>query len=140
MLGGAGNDIYDVDVAGDVVTELAGVGTGTDRVQASISYILGANVEELVLSGSANLNGTGNTFKNRLEGNSGNNVLNGMTDADTMLGGDGNDTYFVDNPLDVVTESPGNGTADLVISTRNFDLSTEGANVEQLTLTGIAVA
>ena len=45
MVGGAGNDIYVVDAAGDVVTELAG--EGTDLVQSSISYALGADVENL---------------------------------------------------------------------------------------------
>ena len=56
MLGGTGNDTYLVDVAGDVVTELAN--EGTDTVQSSLTYTLGANVENLTLTGTANLNGT----------------------------------------------------------------------------------
>ena len=49
-----GNDTYVVDAAGDVVTELAS--QGTDTVQSSISYTLGANVENLSLTGVAAIN------------------------------------------------------------------------------------
>jgi len=45
MIGGAGNDTYVVDNTGDVVTENAS--EGTDTVQSSVTYILGANVENL---------------------------------------------------------------------------------------------
>jgi Ca2+-binding RTX toxin-like protein len=45
MSGGTGNDIYIVDDAGDVVTEYAN--GGTDTVDASITYTLGNQVENL---------------------------------------------------------------------------------------------
>jgi VCBS repeat-containing protein len=51
MLGGVGNDGYTVDNAGDAVIENAS--EGTDTVNATIHYGLGANVENLVLQGSA---------------------------------------------------------------------------------------
>ncbi len=122
MQGGTGNDIYVLDVAGDVVTELANA--GTDTVQSSITATLGANVEHLTLTGTANLNGTGNVLDNILTGNSGTNVL---------TGGAGNDTYVV-GAGDTVVENAGGGT-DTVQSSVAWTLS---LNVENLILTGTA--
>ena len=132
MIGGAGNDTYVVDNVGDIVTELAG--QGTDLVQSSVTYTLGANLENLTLTGTGNINAIGNDLANSLAGNAGNNVLNGGAGADTMAGGAGNDTYVVDNMGDVVTEAANAGT-DLVQSSISYTL---GANLENLTLTGTA--
>lgn len=132
MSGGSGNDTYVVDDAGDQVIE--GVGQGTDLVQASIDYSLTANVENLTLTGSADLNGTGNGLANVITGNSGANLLDGGEGADTLIGGAGDDTYIVDNIGDVVSESSGAGI-DTVLSSVSHTLSD---NVENLTLTGTA--
>lgn len=130
MTGLAGDDTYYVDDAGDLVVESNG--GGTDLVHSAISYTLPGNVEHLVLSGSAAINGTGNDLNNSLNGNAADNVLDGLTGTDTMAGKAGNDTYYVDNSGDVVTEVPGEGT-DTVRSGITYALP---ANVENLVLIG----
>ncbi|WP_161974657.1 putative Ig domain-containing protein [Piscinibacter terrae] len=129
LKGLAGNDTYVVST-GDTVTENAS--EGTDTVKADITWTLGANLENLILTGSSAINGTGNTANNMLTGNAGNNTLDGSTGADTMAGGAGNDVYVVDNTADLVTENANEGT-DLVQSSVTWTL---GNNVENLTLTG----
>ena len=93
MAGGAGNDTYITD-GGDTILEAAN--EGTDHVISSISYTLGANLENLTLTGRAAINGSGNTLKNVIVGNSGTNIINGGTGNDTLTGGTGQD-FFVFN-------------------------------------------
>jgi Ca2+-binding RTX toxin-like protein len=90
LIGGTGNDSYIVNAPTDVVSE--GLAAGSDTVVASLNYTLTANVENLELTGSDNLNGTGNALANILTGNSGNNTLSGLAGNDTLRGGLGNDT------------------------------------------------
>jgi Ca2+-binding RTX toxin-like protein len=130
MTGGIGNDVYLVDDLGDMVTEA--VDAGYDLVKSSISYALSDNVEALILTGSTNLNGTGNAGQNTLTGNAGANRLDGGAGKDHMAGGAGDDTYIVDDGGDTVVEGLNAGT-DTVLSSATFTL---GGNVENLVLTG----
>ena len=130
MVGGAGNDVYFVDNAGDMVAE--NPNEGTDAVFSIAHFGLSADVETLVLQGSADLQGYGNSDANKIYGNTGSNLLNGEGGADTMLGGAGNDVYFVDNIGDQVIENLNEGT-DAVFSTIDYTLT---ANVETLVLQG----
>jgi Ca2+-binding RTX toxin-like protein len=111
MAGGLGNDSYVIDSAADTMTEAAGA--GADTVQSSVAYVLGSNLEDLVLLGSASINGTGNAADNSLTGNSGNNTLDGKAGADSMTGGAGNDTYLVDSLADQVAEGTDGGTDEI---------------------------
>ena len=90
------------------MTELTG--EGTDTVQAGISYTLGANVENLTLTGSSNINATGNTLDNSLTGNAGNNVLDGGAGNDVLTGGTGNDTMMGGSGDDLFVYMKGNGS------------------------------
>ena len=130
MVGGAGDDTYFVDDISDSAFESPG--EGNDAVFSTVHYGLAADVETLVLQGSADLQGYGSNQANTLYGNTGNNLLNGAGGADTMLGGAGDDTYFVDDAGDVVFENPGEGT-DAVFASVNCTLT---ANVEVLVLNG----
>jgi Ca2+-binding RTX toxin-like protein len=144
MVGGSGNDTYIVDDVSDVVTE--NVGAGTDTIQSSITYSLidtdgagvnGGNVENLALTGTGNINATGNSGNNSLSGNSGNNFLDGGTGTDVMSGGAGNDIYKVDDAGDVVTEASGEGFDSVWTTLATYTLA---ANIEELNYVGVNTA
>jgi Ca2+-binding RTX toxin-like protein len=134
LRGGLGNDIYIVDDAGDDVSENAD--EGTDLVRSSVSYVLGAELENLELAGKGAINGTGNTLDNKLTGNDGDNRLDGGAGNDTLAGGKGNDTYVVSSGSDKIVEVAGaQGGIDTVESDVTVSLA-PFANVENLQLTG----
>ncbi|MBE9234099.1 hypothetical protein IQ231_21125, partial [Cuspidothrix issatschenkoi LEGE 03284] len=134
LIGGDGNDIYIVDSTTDTITENAN--QGTDTIQSSVTYTMAAltNVENLTLTGTAAINGTGSAGNNVITGNSANNTLDGGAGTDTLIGGDGNDIYIVDSTTDTITENANQGT-DTIESSVTYTIASL-ANVENMTLTG----
>jgi Ca2+-binding RTX toxin-like protein len=136
LAGGAGNDTYYVNVSSDNVVEANG--EGSDIVLASASYNLtGRYVEALTLTGSANINATGNGLSNVLTGNSGNNVLEGGTGhdtldggagADTLAGGTGNDTFRFTTALGV-------GNVDTI---SDYSVANDTIQLDNAVFTGLA--
>lgn len=134
MQGFAGDDFYIVDSVRDRVAE--NFGEGTDLVTSSAHHALRANVENLFLSGSDAINGTGNTEANEIRGNGAANLLNGGAGDDFILGGGGNDRIVAGAGVDRVAggagadvflftnvENIGNGAArDTVLDLRRGDL------------------
>ncbi|CCI30236.1 conserved hypothetical protein [Microcystis aeruginosa PCC 9809] len=118
MTGLAGNDTYTVNDAGDLVIEA--LNQGTDTVQAAISYTLPNNVENLLLTGTGNLNGTGNGLNNQITGNSGNNTLNGAAGRDTLTGGTGTDIFIFQ--FSQSTSAALDRVTDFAIGTDKIDL------------------
>ena len=149
MAGGDGNDIYIVDNIGDITTEANALAAGgVDTVYSSVTRILGANIENLTLTQTANINGTGNTLANIINGNDGNNILDGGLGTDSLAGGLGDDTYFIDLAIsgigalaaaslqDAVTEDLNKGIDSIklrgAVSLINASTITLGDNIENL--------
>lgn len=134
MKGGLGNDTYFVDKTADTVIEDSKGGIDT-VISSTLAYTLADNVENLVLKDGAAF-GNGNAGKNVITGSDSDNFLDGKGGADTLIGGKGNDAYFVDDKLDIVTEKAGllEGTEDTVLA-QGIDYKL-GANLENLTLFG----
>lgn len=164
MWGGTGNDTYIVDSPDDVANEARSLANpadsgGKDTVISSINYTLGVYLENLQLTGSADISGVGNALANTLTGNDGSNDLRGEGGNDTLIGNDGddflsggigadimrggagNDYYVVDNAADRISEAVSTfdktdaGGNDTVVSSITFALAD---NFENLALFGLA--
>ena len=146
MEGGTGNDTY-VGSAGDSFSEAGG--SGTDTIQTDATHTLGEGFEHLILTGSGNINGTGNGLNNNITGNIGNNLLIGAAGVDNLAGGGGDDTYEVNliqkgrsiKIEDKITEGVSAGTDMLDLTSSTIALSkaatlTLAANFEGLDASG----
>jgi Ca2+-binding RTX toxin-like protein len=134
MIGGAGNDKYIVGSTGDTLVEQAG--EGTDAVYALVSsYTLRANFENLFFIGTGNFTGTGNTDANTIVGGAGDDRLaGGAGAANQLIGGAGDDTYVVSVAGDTIVEQAGGGTDTVETALSSYLLG--AANVENLIFTG----
>ena len=125
----AGSDLYFLESLGDEIREFWVNLTepGNDTVAASVDYVLPSFIEALVLTGVADLNGSGNIYRNTITGNSGDNILDGLQGGDTLIGGHGDDVYVIDSTFDQVIELANQGI-DIIETGVSFTLS---AFVEQ---------
>ncbi|HEV2748668.1 MAG TPA: hypothetical protein VGW34_15405 [Allosphingosinicella sp.] len=140
MNGGFGTDTFYVDNVGDRI-ELydniffpGGIDDG-DTVYASISFDLGEDLDprtgtfqigylnDLILTGSDSLNGTGNAADNRLVGNDAANVLRGKQAFDILVGNGGNDDLFGGTGSNRLTG--GEGSDAFMIETQFIDELTD---------------
>ena len=126
MSGGLGDDRYVVDNQGDVLTESANA--GIDTVLASVNYSLAANLDNLLLTGSGSINGTGNELANVLVGNSGANVLSAGAGNDVLAGGAGNDTLDGGAGDDLYLYNQGDGR-DVITDASGVDTLRFGAGI-----------
>jgi Ca2+-binding RTX toxin-like protein len=129
LAGGTGNDTYVLDNVGDVVFEL--LGEGEDLIQTSLSHTLAANVENLTLTGSAAVNGTGNELGNVINGNGAANVLSGLDGADQLLGQSGDDRLLGGAGSDTLQGGSG---ADTLTGGAGVDLYVGGAGKDRFVL------
>lgn len=126
MNGGGGDDVYYVDNVDDVIIEAAN--GGIDRIMSTIGIDLTgrngayANVENVTLQGSTNINAYGTSADNRLIGNSGNNFLSGRGGNDTLTGGAGSDTFLFRKGFDHDLVSDFQDNVD-VIELRDFGIN-----------------
>lgn len=108
MVGTAGKDVFNVDVAGTTVRGLADF----DTVHATVSFTLSSDVERLDLKGTDAINGTGSVGNNHLHGNDANNILQGMAGVDRLWGKAGDDLLSGGTGNDQINGDTGNDRID----------------------------
>ena len=119
LFGGAGNDIFVLDNASDRIIEISGAGTnvneGIDTALASVTVttsMIGVNVENIQLTGTAAISATGNALANEITGNAGANTLDGAAGDDFLNGGAGNDRLFGGADNDILNGGSGKDLLD----------------------------
>jgi len=121
LMGGRGNDVYFVDNLGDRTVEKGGRNQGIDVVNSSITWVLGNNLENLILTGTEAINATGNRLNNSIMGNSANNLINGGDGDDVLAGGGGDDLLT------------GGGGADQFVYATDQEFATQAVGIDTLT-------
>jgi Ca2+-binding RTX toxin-like protein len=110
MYGGVGDDTYVVDNSGDLPVEAGGA--GIDTVRSGITWTLGANIENLRMTGNGNVSATGNALANSIAGTAGNDTLSGGSGDDTLSGAAGNDALAGGGGSDQLSGGTGNDRLD----------------------------
>lgn len=134
LLGGDGNDTYIVDSSFDIVRE--SFAAGADTVESAATYTLSADVERLTLTGTSNINGTGNNLSNTITGNNANNTISGGAGSDTLTGDGGSDRFLYNTGaafrttaigIDSITDFNANNVDKIVLDKTTFTNLTSGA-------------
>lgn len=134
LFGGTGDDSYIVDTTTDEIIENSG--EGVDTVYSSVSYTLGDNLENLILTENA-ASGIGNALNNSLFGNVGDNLLSSGAGNDTLTGDAGNDTLLGGSGNDILVGGSGNDRLDGYATTGvEFDTLTGGTGSDTFILGG----
>ncbi|MBD2624714.1 right-handed parallel beta-helix repeat-containing protein [Microcystis flos-aquae FACHB-1344] len=123
------NETFAINLSNPVnatLTNNKGIVTISDTLTANVTTTLPANVENLTLTGSANINGTGNAGNNKITGNSGNNQINGRAGIDTLTGGLGADTFIFQFGQSTISAS--DSITDFAINSDKIDLLTQAGN------------
>ena len=132
LIGGTGNDVFEINNVGDVISKATNTGSNTE--QSTVSTTLAANVQNLTGTGSSNITLTGNNLTNSITANAGTDTLVAGTGLATLVGGTGNDTFVIDNASDVITKATNTGS-----NTEQSSVSIAlASNVQNLTGTGTA--
>ena len=131
LIGLGGNDVYVINSANDIIVEVAGGGT-SDRVQASVSFVLAAddNIEIMQTTNAGfttAIDFIGNAIAQAIYGNNGVNNLDGGVDTvrDTLIGYGGNDNYFIRSTADLIVEAAGGGTVDAAYTSVSYTLAAD---------------
>ncbi|MBB6343173.1 Ca2+-binding RTX toxin-like protein [Pseudomonas fluvialis] len=113
LIGGLGNDLYVIDNTEDTIEETTISVEEIDTAWSFVDWSLGENLENLLLVGSAAINGIGNSKDNRIIGNAAANVIDGGDGNDFIDGGMGTAPQGSEekpNEDDVLSGDAGNDT------------------------------
>jgi Ca2+-binding RTX toxin-like protein/GH24 family phage-related lysozyme (muramidase) len=133
VTGGTGNTTFIINNSTDVI-QAQSTGSNVNTVLTTVDYVAPDNVQNLSGIGSANVSLAGNDLNNTITANSGNDTLIAGAGVATLVGGMGNDTFVVNNSLDVVEAQSYNG--DNVNTIETSVSYAASANVQNLTGTG----
>lgn len=134
LIGGAGNDIYQIHDLHDVIQEYAKGGIDTIELldnysdNSSISLdTISINVENINCSAiGSDLSLTGSNITNIITCGDGNDSIDGGIDSfkDMLVGGNGSDTYIIHDVKDAIIENGANlGDIDTIKLSSDFSLN-----------------
>jgi Ca2+-binding RTX toxin-like protein len=132
LIGGSGNDTFIVNNAVDVV-QAKSSGTNANTLLTSVNYVASANLQNIILTGTSDLNVTGGSAKDVIKANSGNDTLMAGSGIATLVGGTGNDTFVINNVADVIQAQSTGTNSNVMQSSVSYVMP---ANVQNITATG----